>query len=89
MLPEQNVPQATPEQIDVAQQRAAQRLQTQHAVLKLKFADVSVDLEIARKERDEVIQRLQAAQQVIEKLTEDKKQPAATADKDEKAQENS
>jgi hypothetical protein len=57
---------AAPTQEQIA---AAQRLRAEHAVLKVEFADVSVAKAIAERERDQVIQRLQMAQQVIEKLT--------------------
>lgn len=57
---------AAPTQEQIA---SAQRLRTEHAILKVEFADVSVARAIAERERDQVIQRLQMSQQVIEKLT--------------------
>ena len=56
-------------QITAMQRQRAQRLQTEHAVLKAKFADVSVALAIAESERNQLIQQLQSSQQTIEQLT--------------------
>lgn len=59
----------TPEQLEVAQQQAAQLLRTQHAVLKAKFADSAVAQAIAEGERDALVQRLQAALKIVEQLS--------------------
>ena len=64
-------PQPTPAeaQIAVANQQQAQRVRTEHAVLKARFADVSVALAIAESERNQLITQLQSAQRTIERLT--------------------
>ncbi len=59
----------TPEQIEAAQEAAQQRVRTQFAVLKQRFAEVDVDRTIAEAERDQLFQQLQAAQKTIEQLT--------------------
>ncbi len=56
-------------QIEAAQQQAAQRLQRDHAVLKVKFADVSVALAIAESERGQLIAQLQSSRTTIKQLT--------------------
>lgn len=60
------VPSLTPEQ-----QVEAQRLQRDHAVLKVMFANVSVDLDVAKRERDQILARLQQAQQIIQNLSQE------------------
>ncbi len=60
------LPSLSPEQ-----QAQAQRLQRDHAVLKAKFADVSVDLDVATRERDQILARLQQAQQIIQNLSQE------------------
>lgn len=60
------IPALTPEQ-----QAQAQRLQRDHAVLKVKFADVSVALDVAVQERDQILARLQQAQQIIQNLSQE------------------
>lgn len=67
--PSVNPAAATPEQIAAAQQAAQQRLRTEFAVLKQRFAEVSVSLTIAEAERNTMFQQMQAAQQTIEQLT--------------------
>lgn len=67
--PPVNPAAATPEQLAAAQEQAAQRARTEFAVLKQRFAEVSVALTIAEAERDTVFQQLQSTQQTIEQLT--------------------
>lgn len=59
----------TPEQLEAARQQAAQRLRVEHATLKVQFADAAVALAIATQERDQLIQRVQASQKIIEQLS--------------------
>ena len=63
-------PPAAP-QLNAENQQAARRLATQHSVLKQLFADASAELAIVQAENGQLMQRLQAAQQMIEKLTAD------------------
>ncbi len=63
------LPKFTPQQIEVAQAQAAQRLRVEHATLKVTFADTAVALAIANQERDQLIQRVQASQKIIEQLS--------------------
>lgn len=63
-------PQLDAAQIEAMQAQAAQRLRTEHAVLKSQFADVSVALAIVSSERDQLITQLRSAQATLEKLTE-------------------
>lgn len=87
--PAENPVAATPVQIDVAQQQIAQRVRTEHAVLKQRFAEVDVGRTIAEAERDQLIQRLRASQQVIEQLTKElgEAQAAAPVQEDEEDEE--
>lgn len=65
----ESVAAATAQQIEVAQMQAARRLQTQHAVLKTRFAEVEVDRTILQAENQQLIQQLRSAKTTIEKLT--------------------
>ena len=60
----------TPEE-QAQMQIKAQRARTEVAVLKQRFAEVDVAKTIAESERDQLVQRLQMAQQIIERLTKE------------------
>ncbi len=69
-------PTLTPEQ-----RAQAQCLQRDHAVLKAKFADVSVALDVAAQERDQILAQLRQARQVIQDLSRELRAAREGSDK--------